>query len=457
MNPYGERETREFLLESWLDFAEAIEDHPEIRELLFDQVTGLPTTPLLFPRIKMLMEERGEVSILALSIVRYSKIEEIYGWKVFDDVLREVARALDAITGTVLRDSDIVAELMISGNSFVVVLSPPRNTMRIDPRARDMIVNKVEVSVREQLAEALEPSLYRKFGCYAGASTVEFDENMRLERLVHRALDEAMADSGNREEVDAEDRRRRLADIIDTEAVHTLVHPVVDLENNAVIGYEALSRGPVDSEFERPDKLFRVAYDSDLVLRLERLCRKKALEAAAELPPGRLLFMNIEPEAVGDPELREILTSTLFTQAKIQPEKVVLEITERSAITDFAAFRSTLEYVRALGFRVAVDDAGAGYGSLQCLAEVQPEWLKIDMSLVRDCDTDEVRAGLIGSLVTFGQAVGVELIAEGVETPHELAKIRELGVRFAQGFLFARPVEPFPADEDVSWLGGSGE
>jgi len=452
MNPTEHDDTRKYLLESWLELAEAIEEHPEVRELLFDPVTGLPTTPLLFPRIKMLMEERGEVSLLAVNIVRYSKIEEIYGWKVFDDVMREVAQSLDAITGTVLRDSDIIAELMISGNSFVVVLSPPRNTMCIESEACNAIVQKVEASVREQLAEALEPALYKKFGCYVGASTVRLDESMRLERLVHEALDEAMAASNSREEDDAAQRRRRLADIISTEAVHTLVHPVFDLETMTIIGYEALSRGPVDSEFERPDKLFRVAYDTDLVLRLERLCRKKALEAAAMLPEGRLLFMNVEPEAVGDPELREILSSTLLTQSHITTDTIVLEITERAAIIDFTAFRATLEYLRALGFKVAVDDAGAGYGSLQCLAEVHPEWLKIDMSLVRDCDSDEVRAGLIGSLVTFGQSVNVDIIAEGIETPEELAKIRELGVRYAQGFLFSRPVEPFPADEEFAAL-----
>jgi EAL domain-containing protein (putative c-di-GMP-specific phosphodiesterase class I) len=273
-----------------------------------------------------------------------------------------------------------------------------------------------------------------------------------MERLVHRALEEALGDSNEREAADATERKRRLADIIETEAVHTLMHPVFDITDMSVIGYEALSRGPADSEFERPDKLFRIAYDNDLVLKLERLCRKKALEAAKELPDGRLLFMNVEPEAVGDPELREIMTSSLLTAAHLTPDRIVLEITERTAITDFPSFRSTLEYLRALGFKAAVDDAGAGYGSLQCLAEVRPEWLKIDMSLVRDCDTDEVRASLIGSLVTFADTVGVDLIAEGVETPGEFERIRELGVRHAQGFLFAMPMEPFPADEKFASL-----
>ncbi len=438
------------LLESWLEFAQAIDDHPEIRALLFDPVTGLPTTPLLFPRIRMLLEERGEVSVLAINVVRYSKIEEIYGWKVFDEVMREVAETLDAITGSVLRDSDMLAELMISGNSFVVVLSPPRNSIKIESDARQLIVKKVERSIRQQLGERIDPSLYKKFGCYVGASTITFDENVRLERLVHEGLELALADSGQREATDAEERKRRLREILRDEDISTLVHPIFSLSDMSVLGYEALSRGPEGSEFERPDKLFRIAYDTDLVLRLERLCRKKALAAADALPDGRMLFLNIEPDAVCDPELREALTTSLIAQSHIGPERVVLEITERAAITDFTAFRSTLEYVRALGFKVAIDDAGAGYGSLQCLAEVHPEWLKIDMSLVRGCDTDEVRSQLISSLVRFAKKVDVSLIAEGVETRGELAKLRELGVEYAQGFLFTVPVKPFPDESQYA-------
>lgn len=443
---------RDFLLESWLEFADVIEAHPEIRELLFDPVTGLPTTPLLFPRIKLLLEDRGEVSILVLNVVRYSKIEEIYGWKVFDDVMREVAEALESITGNVLRDTDIIAELMISGNAFVVVLSPPRNTVKIESDALQLIVTKVETKIREVLSESIDPALYKKFGCYVGASTIVFDPERRLERLVHEGLDEALESSGTREAKDAQKRTTRLKEIITSESVRTLVHPIFDLGDMSVIGYEALSRGPADSEFEPPDKLFKVAYDSDLVLRLERLCRKKALEAAADLPDDRMLFLNVEPDAVTDPQLREIFTSSLLSQAHITPDRIVLEITERSAIIDFTAFRGALEYLRVLGFTCAVDDAGAGYGSLQCLAEVKPEWLKIDMSLVRGCDTDLVRAQLIGSLCTFAATVDVKLVAEGIETAGELTKLRELGVQFGQGFLFTKPVEPFPDEAEYEAL-----
>ncbi len=446
------RHTTTFLLESWLELSDVIDDHPEVKDLLFDPVTGLPTTPLLFPRIRMLLEERGEVSLLAINIVKYSKIEEIFGWRVFDDVMREAANALESIAGSVIRDSDIVAELMVSGNAFVVVLSPPRDTLHMDPDSRQMIVHKVEKSIRESLAERIEPAIYRMFGCYAGAATVVMDPNIRLERLVHRGLDLALGDSGSREAADAVEREQRLREIIAEENVTTLVHPIFDLEDFSVIGYEALSRGPADTEFERPDKLFRVAYDADLVLRLERLCRKKALEAATNLPPDKMLFLNIEPEAVADPELREIMTSTILSQSSVTPDRIVLEITEHAAVADFVTFRSTLEYLRALGFSMAIDDAGAGYGSIQCLSETNPAWMKIDMCLIRDIDHDDIRVHMVDNIVRYAAGRDVKLVAEGIETREELLELKRLGIRYGQGFLFGQPVEPFPADSEFDSL-----
>ena len=445
-----DKDKRSFLLESWLELHDVIAEHPEVRKLLFDPVTGLPTTPLLFPRIESLLEERGEISLLCLNIVKYSKIEEIFGSEVFDSVMREVAAALERITGSEMRDSDMVAELMIAGNAFVVLLAPPRTTDTMDPDALDRLAHRVETRVQEDLATTLDSAVFSKFGCYVGAAIAHRDPAVRLERLVHNALETALAQSDSREITDAQSRRARLEEIISAGSIHTLVHPIFRLDDLSIIGYEALSRGPEGGEFEHPDKLFRVAYDADLVVRLERLCRLRAFEAAPGLPEGRLLFINIEPDAVADPDLRDIMFTTLYIGSGVNPESVVFEITERSAITDFAAFRSTLEYLRTLGFRVAVDDGGAGYASLQSLAEVRPEWLKIDMSLVAEIDTDEIRRILVTSMVMFSERLGVSLVAEGIERVEQLETLRNLGVEYGQGFLFCEPVLPYPADEDIT-------
>jgi EAL domain-containing protein (putative c-di-GMP-specific phosphodiesterase class I)/GGDEF domain-containing protein len=419
--------------------------------MLFDPVTGLPTTPLLFPRIEALLAERGEVSLLCLNVVRYSRIEEVYGWQVFDEVLKKVATTLEGITGSYIRDADVVAELMVSGNAFVVVLSPPRDSRHIDPAGLDALVERVEQRMETELAANIDAELFLQFGCYCGSATIKRDPSVRMERLVYLGLETALDATQHREAETARAHRARLVEIIDDEDVRTVVHPVIRLGDLSIVGYEALTRGPAGEEFEWPAMLYKTAYDADLVIKLERLCRRRALEAATDLPRNRLFFLNVEPMSVTDPQLRDEHFESLMTRAALDPDRVVLEITERHAIEDFAVARGALEYLRALGFSIAVDDAGSGFCSFQCLAEIRPEWLKLDFSLVRGIETDDVRQQLVRSLVDYGSELGVGLVAEGIETVSELSALRELGVEYGQGFLFSKPVDPFPADSDYDW------
>ena len=253
-----------------------------------------------------------------------------------------------------------------------------------------------------------------------GNAILNYDKNVRLERQLYTALQEALADSASERDKDAKRRLEQLKKIIEEQEIYTLFHPIVKLPEYEIIGYEALSRGPGQGEFERPDKLFKVAYESDLLIELERLCRKNALTAASSMKPEHMLFLNVEPDSVNDPELRQIAASTLLLDSSLTPDRIVLEITERSAIMAFSAFRSALEYFRALGFKIAIDDAGAGYATLQSIIELKPDFIKLDMSLIRDIDSDNVKQQLVKALKRFGQETGVSMIAEGIETKGEL-------------------------------------
>lgn len=438
------------LVEAWLELQGAIKGKKELERLLHDKVTGLPTVPLLLPEIKKILRERGELGLLCVNVVKYSRIEEIYGWQAFDEVMRKVAESLSNLRGTCIRGADIVLEIMASGNAFVILLSPPRKKRRLDPSNVDQMEERVKTYLNSDLKEKISPTVYQKLGCYIGGAIIGEEKGVRLERLVYRGLEEALEDSSRQEAKDAGKRLVRLRQLIRHEEIHTLFQPMVNLKTHEIEGYEALSRGPT-GEFERPDKLFKFAYEVDLVLKLERLCRKKALEGARDLGSRYLLFINVEPESVADPELRQITSSSLLAENKLSSDRIVLEITERTAIGDFNAFRSTLEYFRALGFKVSVDDAGAGYASLQCIAEVKPDFIKIDMSLVRGIEKDEIRQQLVGAFVRFANKTGVKLVAEGIETAAELKTLVGLGVRLGQGYHFAYPSEPFVEIRSIKW------
>ena len=216
-----------------------------------------------------------------------------------------------------------------------------------------------------------------------------------------------------------------------------------------VIGYEALAR--VDSEPPLPpDRWLVRARDGGLRTKLELLF----LESASRLgnPPGdTLLFVNASPELVFDP--------SLVTLRSALPERLVIEITEQSAVDDYGEFKKLLARLDANPVRFAIDDTGAGYSSLRHVIELSPDFLKLDRTLVRDIDKDSRRHALVRALVAFAREVGTSVIAEGIETSAELAGLIAAGVPLGQGFLIGRPGPAWPSVDDAlngARLRGSG-
>lgn len=227
--------------------------------------------------------------------------------------------------------------------------------------------------------------------------------------------------------------------------ISTVFQPIVNLTNGTIMGYEALTRGPEDSPLHMPTELFAAASRHKLLLALEHVCREAALRNTKTLAPGQQLFLNITPEVVNDPEFRNGRTKQLVLHHGMIPEQVTFEITERTAISDFDSFSRALHHYRRQGYCIAVDDAGAGYSSLQAIAELYPDFIKLDMSIVRDIHNNPLKIAILEALVNLASAMNSRIIAEGVETQDELLTVMKLGVGFAQGYFFSRPAFPAPA------------
>jgi EAL domain-containing protein (putative c-di-GMP-specific phosphodiesterase class I) len=217
-----------------------------------------------------------------------------------------------------------------------------------------------------------------------------------------------------------------------------------------VIGFEALTRPP-QKQFSSPELLFKTAHREGVLWPLERICRRHALENLPPLTDGQLLFLNTEPESIFDPALRESTFIRQMKQAGLDPNHLVLEVTEHAAVEDFASLRRALDEIRSMGFLLAMDDVGSGYAGLQAIAEMRPDYLKIDMTLVRGMHLDPFKRELIATIRRFADSTGIVLVAEGVEQIAELESLAEVGVRCAQGYLFARPGSP-PGQPDWDWL-----
>ena len=223
----------------------------------------------------------------------------------------------------------------------------------------------------------------------------------------------------------SEARRQAMVQIIDERALRTVFQPVVRLPDGEVCGYEALSRF---HDGTPPNEVIAEAHELGLGVALEEACIDVALESAARLPEGPFLSLNIAPETVVAGGIDRMAPSG---------RSIVVEITEHTDIPSYAEVRRALRRIAPI--QVAIDDAGAGFASMRHVLELSPHYLKLDMGLVRNVDSDPARAALVAGMCYFSRTTGTELIAEGVETEAEAEALSKLGVGLAQGYLFGRP------------------
>ena len=224
--------------------------------------------------------------------------------------------------------------------------------------------------------------------------------------------------------------RARIETLLATAAFHPVFQPIVDLSTREPIGYEALTRF---ADGTPPDRVFAEARRCGLEQALESVTLRAALVASDPLPPGRFLSLNVSPTLIlaGD-ELRSILAD--------RTRPIVLEITEHASIDDYAALRSAFVALGS-GLRLAVDDAGAGIANFSHLVELRPQFVKVDIGLVRGVNADLTRQALIVALLHFAGATDCHVVAEGIETEAERAVLEKLEVEFGQGYLIGRPEE----------------
>jgi EAL domain-containing protein (putative c-di-GMP-specific phosphodiesterase class I) len=215
-------------------------------------------------------------------------------------------------------------------------------------------------------------------------------------------------------------------------------HPVVVWPGREVFGYEALMRTK-EKALGNPQLLLDAAQKLGRLNDLGRTVRTRCAIAAKESPDGVPLLVNLHPLDLADPEMYS--SSSPLAQVA---SRIVLEITERAQLETVPDVEKRIASLRAMGFRVAIDDIGAGYSGLNSFALLRPDFVKIDMALVRGIDADPVKRRLTTLLVQLCADLSIGVIAEGVETKAERDALSEIGCDLLQGYLFAKPSTPFP-------------
>jgi EAL domain-containing protein (putative c-di-GMP-specific phosphodiesterase class I)/CheY-like chemotaxis protein len=441
--------TKPFRIEHLL---QTVRDVLRDASVYYDDITALPTLAHVQVEVQRMLFNHTQLGILYVSLDGIHQLEMQQGFEIVDDVFRAVGNRLSDAKGQLLRGEDFISVSSL-GNAFLVVLSPAREHDGVAESDLLMIKERLEQNLLEQLEVELESQLLAKINVYVGCARLTRSPKVRFRRALLQAIDEAMAGI----QLERTETQSRLVTefdrIIAQEQITCVYQPIVKLDDFSVLGYEMLARGPLQSELHHPDMLFEVARDQGRVPELDRLCRLMATRGSATLPEALLRFINTEPinlffHSHSDMFIQEFVSGT--------PEKLrgktIMEMTERSVINDFGRAREVVAKLRESGFRIAIDDAGAGYSGLQTMVELEPDFIKLDISLTRHLEESIVKQKLIKTLRDFCADAGITLIAEGIETEAQLKALVDLGITYGQGYLFARPGSPYPINDIIEPL-----
>ncbi len=383
------------------------------------------------------------LSCLLVDLSRLHKVELDLGVAHHSKIYDHAAAVLDRMRGVsasdLLEPDDMICRSG-DGDGYFVLLSPRPSARRMD--LEDLAFN-VEKAVEKALAPMVTEVLREQPRITVGSARVLGNSLLRPERLTARLVADAVASTRNLVERKAHRDRSTLQDIVLDDGLSTVYQPIVDLGTGNVFAYEALTRGPKGTVLESPATLFAIADEVDLTVELDRACLRGALRNAITMDLGHRLFVNLLPMSFYDSAFIEVEVGNLLTSAGLTPANIVFEITERLAIDNFTSFKRALSTYTAMGFGIAIDDVGTRHSNLETVMSLRPHFIKISDVLVRGISRSMVKREMFRSLHHIAETIDTVMIAEGIEHVEDVIALRDLGLRYGQGYYMARPAPPF--------------
>ena len=386
------------------------------------------------------LSEHGAVGILALEARFLAEIEGRHGhaaWRRATETLVDLTR--QSLEGHLL-PCDMVLAGDVRMDELLVLFFRPRTSLRFFVDVLPTLPNALSrflLAHRSRIGHGPGGTLS---SLPVGHALVLHNPSAQLRREFEIGVSRARADGELFQRLTEKSRRHELTRMILGRDMEIVYQPILELGERRVLGYEALLRVPADGVWLSPDDVFRTAEREGMIFELDVACRMAGLRGVRNrLRHDERLFLNTVPSAIHDPRFQRDQFGHLLASCGLEPRQIVVELSERSCQQNLRAVREARERLRALGISVALDDIGNSPASISTLMDLDPEFVKIDIALVRSSDTDEARQRLVRAVQDTVEAIGATSIAEGIETEAELEALRRLGVQWGQGFLLGRP------------------
>jgi EAL domain-containing protein (putative c-di-GMP-specific phosphodiesterase class I)/GGDEF domain-containing protein len=237
------------------------------------------------------------------------------------------------------------------------------------------------------------------------------------------------------------DASRQLGKVLEERSLTTVFQPIFGFREGRMLGHEALVRGPQGSLIQSPVELFAAAEQDGVAIELNVLCVQEILRAFAQRAIAGTLFLNVSPRIIMQRGFSQERAGRFMKQLGIEPDRVVIELTEDYPALDFRLVHEALMLYRSMGFRVAIDDLGEGFASLRLWSELRPEYVKADKHFVTGISRDPVKMQFLRAIQHIAESSGSQVIAEGIESADDFRVVKDIGIACGQGWFIGRPTE----------------
>jgi diguanylate cyclase (GGDEF)-like protein len=423
-------------LKSQLEDAKVKLDRLAIVDPLTDLVNRRGLERVLTAEVNRAQRTGAPITAVLLNCDNFKRINDTLGHAVGDVALKEM---VERITKTV-RPSDYVAR--IGGDEFVVLLT---DTLYAEAM---LIAERVRLAVAENPIRNANDNIYMTASLGVAVLPYEVSSVEELLTMTRESLKQSKNLGKNRvsgvDVPSSKNGERKYADPVDIvmtlragECFRCAKHPIVRLADEVQVGYELLTRGPA-GPFEMPYDFFRIAIESNMLTRVDLRCLKTCIVAAGLLEKGSRFDVNLFPSTIIDTPIERLLD--FFPQDK-SIGTFCVEISEQQFIGDPSYLKEHTAALQNAGILVGIDDVGFGRSSLESLILLEPDVVKVDIKYVAGISLDVQKQRLLRRLIGVVEALGAELIAEGVESREDLEMVKSMGVKYAQGYLWGYPSE----------------
>lgn len=405
------------------------------------QVQGVERFAEVQPRVARCLEAHGVLGVLLIDASSLNKVERYYGTEAFETIRERLGNLVRDISKSFLDASELIVTDGFGVNEVAIFISRPRSDHRFYREELPSLVEAFRMHLSRQSTRIAYPYVRNVSRLPAGFSVLLYNSGLGITGQVMQSVALAREDAKLNAQIEVRRQRQQIVQMILAESLYSVYQPIYQLQSKNVFGYEALIRGGEQAVLFDPDDIFKNAFDFDLTFELDCLCRRVALRGVTGKNLGGKLFLNCLPTAIKDPGFQGDALRHLLGATSLRPSDIVLEISEQESISNFSLFREIRDRYSHLGFQIAVDDVGVGFSSLESIIELAPNYIKVDIALVRNIDTDRPRQEMLRTLNELARKLGAEIIAEGIERPAELDTIKKIGIRYGQGFLLGRPAQ----------------